>query len=303
MTCNCIAGITTYNPKIERLQLNVEAIMNQVKEVLIIDNASDNIRQIESIFFKYENLRIIKNKSNMGIAYAMNIIGKYASNNGYDWFLTLDQDSVCPANLVEIYAQYIDSNVGIIAPYIHFNNSFISQLLHLNNNEIIDERKVKTVDYVISSGQFIQTKVWEKVDGFWEYLFIDYVDQEFCFHVSKMGYKILQIRDIELSHEPGIPVKVMGIMTAKQSAFREYYWARNSRIVYWMYKKEYMNAIGRLPFWSSMKRVANVILVRENIAIKLKAIFAGIVDAHFWKKNNKKNQRIPLSVDENRRYK
>lgn len=302
MNCNCIAGITTYNPNLERLYSNVEAIIGQVDKVIIVDNGSNNIDGIENTFSDFPDLLIIKNDENMGIAYAMNMIGMFARDNGYDWFLTLDQDSICPKDLINTYSKYTYKNVGIIAPHIQFNPSFISTLLHINKNENSDCEIIREVKYAISSGQFIQTKVWEEVDGFWEYLFIDYVDQELCFNISRRGYKILQITNVELSHEPGIPVKVFGISTAKQSAMREYYWARNSRLVYWLYKEEYMNAIENKPFWSTIKRVANVVLVHEDILDKLIAIMYGVIDAYIWKKQNKKDGRVPFNIDDSRRY-
>lgn len=293
MEMNCIAGITTYNPNLERLKQNVAAISNQVDKVLIVDNGSDNIDEIEKLSLTYNNIVTIKNKKNMGIAFAMNRIGEYAFQQGYEWFMTLDQDSICPENLISTYFKYVKDNVGIIAPYIHFNSSFILSLMHLNKRATEERDDVREVKYVISSGQFIQTKAWKKVDGFWEYLFIDYVDQEFCFHITREGYKILQVNNIELDHEPGIEVKIFGISTAKQSAMREYYWARNSRLVFWLYKREYMNAIGKQPIISTSKRIANSILVRENVGDKLRAIFKGVRDSYRWKKEYLNHGRVP----------
>ena len=41
------AGIVSYNPDISRLKENIETIRKQVKIVLIIDNASDNVFSTE----------------------------------------------------------------------------------------------------------------------------------------------------------------------------------------------------------------------------------------------------------------
>ena len=43
------AGIVTYNPEIERLQENLKAASKQVDFVLIYDNASKNIDEIEKV--------------------------------------------------------------------------------------------------------------------------------------------------------------------------------------------------------------------------------------------------------------
>ena len=41
------AGIVTYNPDITRLVENINAIYNQVDNVIIVDNNSKNIAEIE----------------------------------------------------------------------------------------------------------------------------------------------------------------------------------------------------------------------------------------------------------------
>ena len=73
-----IAGIVLYNPDLGRLKENIESICKQVDKVILIDNGSDNIREIEDLIKKYLNCILLKNGENMGIAYALNQILKYA---------------------------------------------------------------------------------------------------------------------------------------------------------------------------------------------------------------------------------
>lgn len=298
-----LAGITTYNPNLNRLKLNINSISRQMEMVMVVDNGSSNISNISNLVSEYDNVLLISNEKNMGIAYAMNVIGNYAVEHAYDWFLTLDQDSICPDNLIDTYVKYIDASIGIISPYIEFNQPFISKLLRLKeeSSDSLNSR-ISDVGYSISSGQFIQTSAWQKIGGFWEYLFIDYVDQEICLNLTRNGYRIVRINDCTLAHEPGIPVKVFGIETAKQSAMREYYVARNSRLVYWNYPDEYKRAIKNRPFISTIKRIANSILVGEDVFAKLKAICCGVHDAFVWKSKHKHNKsRSPFGLKE-RRY-
>lgn len=304
MEIKILAGITTYNPNIERLRSNILAIHAQVYSVLIVDNNSNNISSIEDVIKQFTNVHIVKNLENKGIAYAMNQIGKYAIENKCNWFLTLDQDSICPNNYIEEASKCFCPSVGILAPNIKFNKSFISQLLGIKKkcNNIITEDYIEILD-VISSGQLINTAAWQSIGGFWNYLFIDYVDHELCFNMTRHGYKIIKLNNLYMEHEPGIPIKVLGIETAKQSPMREYYWARNSRIVYWLYSNEYREALKHSPFWATFKRVANSILVGEEICSKIKAIYYGIKDAYAWKKEYYSiERRIPSSIHNNRRY-
>lgn len=64
-----IAGIVLYNPDLGRLKENIESICKQVDKVILIDNGSDNIREIEDLIKEYLNCILLKNGENMGIAY------------------------------------------------------------------------------------------------------------------------------------------------------------------------------------------------------------------------------------------
>ena len=48
-----LCGIITYNPSIQRLTENIEAVINQTDHVLIFDNGSMNSSQINECIKKY----------------------------------------------------------------------------------------------------------------------------------------------------------------------------------------------------------------------------------------------------------
>ena len=62
------AGIVTYNPDLQRLTENLDAVTKQVRRVVVVDNGSENIDRIRTLVEKYQNLGIISNKKNLGIA-------------------------------------------------------------------------------------------------------------------------------------------------------------------------------------------------------------------------------------------
>ena len=53
------AGIVTYNPDIKKLEKNIKSIFGQSDSIVICDNGSDNIVQVEKIAFHYKT-KIIK---------------------------------------------------------------------------------------------------------------------------------------------------------------------------------------------------------------------------------------------------
>ena len=99
-----LAGITLYEPDVHRLLENIDAVLPQVDKLICVDNGSKNIAEIKDrIHWKYPEVEIIENGENLGIARALNQMFEYAEAHVYDWVLTLDQDSVCPENLMEEY--------------------------------------------------------------------------------------------------------------------------------------------------------------------------------------------------------
>ncbi|TEB40741.1 glycosyltransferase family 2 protein, partial [Flavobacterium circumlabens] len=56
---------------------------------------------------------------------------------------------------------------------------------------------------VMTSGNIVNLKIHEKIGGFEEKLFIDYVDIEYCLKLKKEGYSIANLPNVLLQHELG----------------------------------------------------------------------------------------------------
>lgn len=264
------AGYVTYNPNISLLKQSVLAIVNQVDRILIIDNNSTNKDDIRCLRDIDHKICIIFNDSNKGVAVAFNQIGKYAYDYNYKWFLTLDQDSVCPQNMIEIYSLYVSiSNVGLICPFIRQRN--------MVNNKIEWKNHIEYIQIAISSGSLVRTEAWCDVNGFWDKLFIDRVDDDFCLALRDRGWKILQINDVELEHEIGYPIvrNFMGkrYYTDSYPEFRYYYIARNTLLVSAYYKNLPYNSLKLL-----CKRLLKILLGEDGKIKKLRSFMHGIFD-------------------------
>jgi rhamnosyltransferase len=86
---NVSAGIVLYNPDISRLRENINAILPQVDFIVLVDNASQNIKKVESMYCNFDNIFFIKNKKNLGVATALNQIVKFCETKNVKWVLTL----------------------------------------------------------------------------------------------------------------------------------------------------------------------------------------------------------------------
>ena len=227
---NIGALIVTYNPDINLLSRNIEAISTQVENVIIVDNASNNIDKIEELVLK-NNLCFKKNPSNLGIATALNIGFQFFVEIGYDFCITLDQDSVCPSNMVQSYLKVYNSyrnnyKIGILCPAINY-------IGWTNKQEY--SNVIMPVKACMTSASFTSIEAWKNIGGFNESYFIDFVDNEFCKNITLHGYSIFKVTEVVLEHNLGV-CKEKNILGKKirytlHSPIRYYYMIRNN-IVY-----------------------------------------------------------------------
>lgn len=264
----CCAGIVLFNPEIERLKENISKIINQVDKVLLVDNGSKNIREIENLIRNQDRLELIKYTSNRGIAFALNEIKRFAELNNYKWFLTLDQDSVSEDNLIKQYEEFINkhevSKVGCITCNIIDRNFSTS-------NKIVD---FQYINYCITSGSFMNTSIIKEIGGFDESMFIDKVDTDICWNLIKHGYMIVRIEYVGLLHEIGHAKQIsLGYRKWElynHSAFRRYYMCRNSSYLLKKYSDLYVTKI-------FFKEIFQTLLVFCFECEKLKKLKKGLI--------------------------
>lgn len=269
------AGVILYNPDLVRLKENIEAIYQQVEHLVLIDNNSNDIKVIESEYCHYDKITIIKNEKNLGIAKALNQAMLFCQSKGYTWVLTLDQDSVCPSNLILEYKKYLGiPNVAIISPVIDDRN------MRKSPTEKRFANSVEEIDKCITSANLTNIDIWNSIGRFDELMFIDLVDLEYCKRVIQNGYKILRINTVILLHEVGHITEpkflFWKIFIMNHSAFRKYYIARN--ILYFAKKHRTRWSI-MLGYLRVFKLLAFTLLYEKDKVEKGMAILRGIKSA------------------------
>ncbi len=226
------AGIVTYNPSIERLKENIIHIINQVDILYIYDNASLNIVDIKNLIQDYTEIVLLKSDKNNGIAYALNVILENCIKDQISWFLTLDQDSVCPNNLIDAYLAYVEfEDIGMMTLQVKVQDRIIQSQQTHHDYEFVSK--------CITSASFVNSKICESIGGFDNTMFIDCVDHEFSKRMVLNGFKILKVNTVYLEHELGssTPIKITVIFNKifktkvlyhSYSPFRVYYLIRNN---------------------------------------------------------------------------
>lgn len=276
----CIAaGIVLYQPDIARLRENLSAICGQVSRVYLIDNASDNLDQVQILLKEYTNCILIKKEFNTGIAAALNTLMEAAGSEGYQWILTLDDDSVCDENLVSRLSMYTkQKKIGIVCA------EACDDKIGSPSGNLVAKGEVQEVEHCITAGSLTNFSAWHQVGGFDEKMFIDFVDVEYCTRLKRAGFQILQVNGVFVHQQYGNISGSFSIFGKKfylynYSPVRVYYSVRNQ--IYYMRKhREYISLrrwrlfllgyIGKRLFfeqnrWRSMKAVVRGVKDGRNM--------------------------------------
>lgn len=267
------AGIVLFNPDIKRLKENIDAVIVQCTHLYLVDNGSGNVDEVKGLLNQYNQskISILWNRENQGIAKALNQLTSAAQKEGFDWILTLDQDSVVPSNIVGEFEKYINnSSVGILCPIICDRNK---------DEEIKINEDCTEIDECITSGSLLNIKAWSEIGGFDERMFIDGVDFDICYRLRQRGYKIYCIHSVVLLHELGHieyhRFLFWRVLVKNHSAFRKYYIARN--IIYTA-KKRRSTLLVVKGLLQEIKMIGIVIFYEEDKLNKSRNICRGIYD-------------------------
>lgn len=208
------AGIVLYNPDdINRVQQCIESVLEQIEHVYIFDNSVQPVQLLKTSQITYvtkangdepscEKVNNVVNSSkvnkNYGIAYALNRIMERAQQDGFDWVLTMDQDSILPSGMIPDFRNRINSDSGRTA-------IFCPQVIDKRRAYMKAEKRdcVVNVEECITSASCTSIQAWKDVGGFDEWLFIDLVDNEFCKRLVSSGYQIKRVDRWVLDQEFG----------------------------------------------------------------------------------------------------
>ena len=273
------AVIVTFSPGGAVLH-NVAAIRAQVEALVVVDNGSpiDTLGRLRAIREEM-SFALLENGDNCGVAAALNTGVRWALSRGYQWVALFDQDSTSSDGMIDRMIREYDlspnpEKVAIVMPK------------HIEKGSGIWIRPFVTYDgsplIAITSGSLIPRRTFDQCGGFEEDLFIDCVDDEYCFRARTLGYTICLCEEATLYHAVGAPKerRFLGIRkftTLNHRAERRYYIARNNIVMFRRYWK-------RFPRWcikdgfSWAKEFAKVALVEDDRRYKLSMIALGIFD-------------------------
>lgn len=270
------AGIVTFNPDMERLERSISLLLQNESLgcIYMADNFSDNIEDLRALEAREEKVMFIELNGNMGVAKALNRLCQRATTDGYEWLLTLDQDSLPESHLIDHLAQHIPchsrqaSQLAILSPRIE----------DVNMGRMYS-KKTQGSEYIkrcITAGSMINLVCWQEVGGFDDALFIDGVDFDYCLRIQQHGFKIMRIYRVCIHQEIGrgraINMGARRIAIMKHNPERMYYITRNYLAIGKRYHQQLSWAL------EVLKRICIVVLFESHKLRNLTYFMKGIRD-------------------------
>ena len=220
------AVIVVYNPDVDLLKKVYKSIADHIDHIQVVVNGDEN--QVERESFK----NIIFLNENLGIAKASNL-GANCLFKEYNlkYVIFCDQDTIFNSLYFKELEESILLNSSLIyAPkYLNENIGEVENRLIVRKSNRVYSTTLESenVYQVIASGMAVPKECYDRLKGFREDLFIDWVDIEFCWRSYKNGFKIKMLNS-EVSHRLGDSfIKIGNTHAPLRSGIRYYYLIRN----------------------------------------------------------------------------
>lgn len=178
----------------------------QIKTLIIDNNSTDN--SIELIKVKFPNLKILRNKKNLGFAAGNNQGISYALKNKPEAILLLNQDTQVTQNFL---LSLLKNKADLISPVIKFKrrgkwvydfggqiNWWLGQVKHLEMSKALKQKtessrlknKINKIDFISGCCLLIRSDVFKKIGLLDERFFLYYEDIVFCLKAKKAGFSL-----------------------------------------------------------------------------------------------------------------
>ena len=270
-----IAAVTIlFNPDKIFLE-RIKSYAPFVDKFYLIDNSDKG-------FFKHEadlanpSIKYITNQQNEGIAKPLNSAARMAIAEGFDWLLTMDQDSSFADG---DFLKYINC----ILNYDMRSEVGMFGVEHDSRKNIYHDCHFDFISHLITSGSLLNLKVYQATNGFDENLFIDHVDHDFCLQVLSGGFKIMKLNNILLDHKIGSTSKNISFKSFEKTnrtlhpPLRMYYILRNYLYLKKKYKDQFVKEFEEIT--TGVKNsIKNNLLYNKERGSVLKYIYMAIRD-------------------------
>lgn len=265
--------VVLYRPGDETLNRCL-SYLDYFSKVYVFDNTSE---AAPAWFSGCQGICYRHRRRNLGIAAALNLLCAEALQDGAEWALTLDQDSLFSGSNFAEYVRAFNASCGL-------QNTAVFAAKHTpreKNAAPSSKPELCEIDAVMSSGNIISLPYWNASGRFNEDLFIDTVDHDFCLRLRRRGLKIRQFANRYILHQAGKRIACQGIGGAfrtEHAPERLYYILRNNLRLWKEYGREFPEFINGRKKHFFRKRLIWTLFYEKDKLLRLGYLFKGLRD-------------------------
>ena len=241
---NNFAGcVILYNATEDEIK-NIETYSSKVNTLYVYDNTET--KSNEHYFKQYSNVNYFWDNENKGIATRLNQACVQAINDGYNYMLSMDQDS-------SFKEENIDQYFNAILNFKEKEKVAVYGLEYVKKDINEKTHEYSEVDHLITSASVINLNLFYTIGKFDENLFIDGVDIDYCYAALLKDFKNIKFGKIYFNHYLGsfaIRGSIFSLYLFKKkmsihSSLRIYYMYRNMLYIEKKHKRRLPNLINK----------------------------------------------------------
>lgn len=246
------------------------------KKIYIVDNAStdDSVRHLKKYIDKEncEAIVLIESDTNRGFAGGNNLAIRQAMEEGMDYIILLNNDTVVKQDFIEFllepFAQYQDCYATVSKIYYESNRNMIwyaggdfsyrtGRVVHFRYGEQEDGRQetIQKVTFATGCCLCLSKACIQEIGLLCEEYFLYDEDTDYCLRISRNNHGIYYVPDSVIYHK-------VSASTQKKKGMADYYVARNRFILIRKYiKKQRLKAYFATEltyFYRCLKRQMNL---------------------------------------------
>ena len=273
--------LVNYNGEADTIECvhSLNGIVYENYRIVLVDNGSTvPISEVGKSFFE-KNCHVIYHDRNSGFAGGNNIGIQYAIQEGAEFVLLLNNDTIVEPDFLNVLLEQYEKNkeVGALGGRINYyhdrdiiwyGGGFFGTEdgwgHHERHGEICNARTgiVRDVTFLTGCLMLIPIQTIKRIGLLDESFFLYLEDTDYCCRISQAGMKMLYCEDARIYH------KVYG-STSKINDIRHYYFFRNIPIIIKRYCQHKVKA-----YYKHLIFIIKLVLKKQaRVHVALKAIY------------------------------
>ncbi len=228
--------------------LDKPGLLNE--KVIVVDNASQDATR-EKVRSLFPSITMIEIERNLGATGASNIGFERALQEGADFILRLDSDTVVAPDFLQILLKFAADHPagGLFSPKIYYYDQpdiiwyagarasgwhfGVFQEQRGKHDSPNNSQPIQT-DYIWAAAMLIRAEVLKKAGKFDADFLVYHEELDFCRRVKQAGYDLWLVPDAKVWHKVGTQI---------ENPWRAYQWNRSKML---FYRKHARNGLHRL---------------------------------------------------------